>query len=84
MVLMKQQTRELLIITKVASTWRNDFDQKVDELMAIVTQVDTEKRVQGAVEVMDVYRKKKLKSKAKRKKPSDPAERPFEFTVFRN
>ena len=81
---MKQRTRELLIITKIAGTWHDDFDQKVDELMAIVTQVDTEKRVHNAVEVLDVYRKKRLKLKTKRKKPFDNSDRPFEFTVFRN
>ncbi|MDR3678923.1 MAG: hypothetical protein P4L41_03080 [Flavipsychrobacter sp.] len=82
---MKQQTRELLIITKIAGTWHDDFDQKVDELMAIVTRVDTEKRVHNAIEVLDVYRKKKMKSKAKRKKPGEiSSDRPFEFAVFRN
>jgi len=80
---MKQQTRELLIISKVAGNWRDDFDQKVDELMALVTRVDTEKGVHNATEVMDVYRKKKVKSRAKRKKAVD-MDRPFEFVVFRN
>ncbi len=81
---MKQQTRELLIISKVASNWHGDFDQKVDELMALVTRIDTEKGVHNATEVLDVYRKKKVKSRAKRKKPTDIVERPFEFIVFRN
>lgn len=82
---MKQQVRELLLITKVAGTWHNEFDQKVEELMDIVTKVDTEKRVQNAAEILDVYRKKKIRSKTRRKKPAEQfEERPFEFTVFRN
>ena len=81
---MKQQTRELLIITKIAGTWQGDFDQKVDELMAIVTKADTEKRVQNAMEVLDVYRQKKVRQTAKRKKTVLSSDRPFEFVVFRN
>lgn len=42
---MKQQTRELLVTTKVAQNWQDDFEQKIDELMSIVSKVDTEQEV---------------------------------------
>ena len=36
---MKQTTRELLVTTKVAQSWRDDFDSNVDGLMLIVSKV---------------------------------------------
>ena len=45
---MKQQTRELLVTTKVAQHWQADFEQKVDELMTIVSKVDNEEKVHDA------------------------------------
>lgn len=83
---MKQKTRELLVTTKVAQHWQDDFDQKVDELMSIVSKVDNEQQVQDAGELLDVYHKSKLKLKkaAKGKKQADVNEKPFEFLVFRN
>ncbi|MFI5196198.1 MAG: hypothetical protein ACHQD8_03845 [Chitinophagales bacterium] len=82
---MKQQVRELLVTAKVAQNWCGHFDQKVEELMAIVNKVDTDKRVLEAGELLDVYHKTKQKpAKARKKKQGDCCERPFEFLVFRN
>lgn len=80
---MKQTSRELLVTTKVARHWQGDFDQRVEELMAVVNKVDTDEQVEHASELMDVYRSKSKAKKQKRKK-ADPADRPFEFLVFRN
>lgn len=80
---MKQTSRELLVTTKVAQNWQGDFDQKVEELIAVVNKVDTEEQVQHASETMDVYRSKSSAKKSRRKK-ADPCGRPFEFLVFRN
>jgi len=82
---MKQQTRELLVTTKVAQHWQDDFDQKVDELMAIVSKIDNEQQVQESVELMDVYRNTThRRGSGKRKKLMESPDRPFEFLVFRN
>ena len=52
---MKQQkTRELLVTTKVAQNWNDEFEQRVDELMAIVSKVDNEVELQHASELLDV------------------------------
>lgn len=82
---MKQQVRELLVTAKVAQNWQGHFDQKVEELMVIVNKVDTDKQVQEATELLDVYHKTKQKPvKNRKKKMSDCCEKPFEFLVFRN
>ena len=82
---MKQQVRELLVTTKVAQNWADDFNEKVEELMLLVNKVDTDKQVLGAGELLDVYHKSKQKPvKARKRKLSDLNERPFEFLVFRN
>ncbi len=81
---MKQTTRELLVTTKVAQSWRDDFDSNVDDLMSIVSKVDNQEQVDKATERMDVYHNTvEQPSSSPRKKHSD-GERPFEFTVFRN
>jgi len=82
---MKQKVRELLVTTKAAKRWHDNFEKKVDELMALVNKTDTEEHVQDACELMDVYHKRKHRRKAgKGKKQADYSERPFEFLVFRN
>jgi hypothetical protein len=82
---MKQQkTRELLVTTKVAQHWQDDFDQRVDELMNIVTQVDNEAQVQIVSETLDVYHSSLNKVPKNRRKKLPQSERPFEFLVFRN
>jgi hypothetical protein len=82
---MKQKVRELLVTTKVAQNWQDNFEQKVDELMAMVNKIDTERQVNKACELLDVYHKSKHKPKStKGKKQADPADKPFEFLVFRN
>jgi exonuclease VII small subunit len=83
---MKQQTRELLVTTKVAQHWQEDFDQKVEELMSIISKIDNEQRVLDSGELLDVYNKtrQKLKKSNKKKKQTDYFDKPFEFLVFRN
>lgn len=81
---MKQQTRELLVTTRVAQHWQDDFEQKVDELITLVSKVDTEVHVQQASEMMDVYRTEKQPVTKGRKKKQPEGGRPFEFMVFRN
>lgn len=82
---MKQQTRELLVTTKVAQNWQEDFDQKIDELMSIVSKVDTEQQVLRSSETLDVYHNTtRHRQKGGRKKKQVISDRPFEFLVFRN
>ena len=87
---MKQKSRELLVTTKVAQAWQGAFDQRVDELMVLVSQVDTEESVQRSTELLDVYRHDttpsgRRKGSGKRAKSGLSAEhRPFEFLVGRN
>jgi len=82
---MKQQVRELLVTAKVAQNWNDHFNEKVEELMMLVSKVDTEQQVRSSCELLDVYNKTKQKtSKSRKKKLSEPSERPFEFLVFRN
>ena len=81
---MKQQkTRELLVTTNVAQNWNDDFEQRVDELMNIVSRVDNDVQMQHVSEMLDVYHNSTSKPKARRKKVSQ-SDRPFEFLVFRN
>ena len=82
---MKQQVRELLVTAKVAQNWNRQFDQKVEELMVLVNKIDTNKQIQGAGELLDVYHKTRQKPpKAHKKRAGDCCEKPFEFLVFRN
>ncbi|RYE25010.1 MAG: hypothetical protein EOP51_05505 [Sphingobacteriales bacterium] len=81
---MKQQARELLVTTKVAQNWQDEFDQKVDELMDIVGKIDNEANVSSATEVLNVYRNSKQSSKPGKRKKVIHNDRPFEFLVFRN
>jgi hypothetical protein len=81
---MKQKTRELLVTTKVAQNWQDDFDQKVEELMDIVSKVDNDGKMQQATEMLDVYHTSTQKSKPIRKKKIVQKDRPFEFLVFCN
>ena len=83
---MKQQARELLVTTKVAQHWQEDFNQKVEELMLIVSKVDNEKQVNVASEMLDVYNEKPeyTPQGKRRKRKASFSDRPFEFLVFRN
>ncbi|RYY51437.1 MAG: hypothetical protein EOO06_00095 [Chitinophagaceae bacterium] len=81
---MKQQVRELLVTTKVAQQWHDEFDQKVDELMTIVSKVDTEPKLMQSAELLDVYHNNTQKAQKRRKKKMVQNERPFEFLVFCN
>lgn len=80
---MKQTIRELLVTTKVAESWEQNFDSHVDGLMSLVSKVDNATHVDKCTELMDVYRSKAEDA------PGNAAKRPvqgrpFEFTVFRN
>jgi len=82
---MKQQkTRELLVTTKVAQSWNDDFEQRVDELMNLVSKVDTDAFMNEVSEMLDVYHNNKHKLSKSRRKKLIQEERPFEFLVFRN
>lgn len=82
---MKQTTRELLVTTKVAESWQQDFDGNVDGLMSLVSKVDTREHVENVTELLDVYHSKveDLSLHMPQKKQVGNW-RPFEFTVFRN
>ena len=82
---MKQQVRELLVTAKVAQHWNGHFNEKVEELMALVNKVDTDKKVLETGELLDVYHKTKQKpAKSRKKKNADCNDKPFEFLVFCN
>jgi hypothetical protein len=82
---MKQYSRELLVTAKVAQGWQGSFEQNVDQLITIVSQIDNEQQVRDAGELIDVYHKKSHKPrKTKRRKQDENNIRPFEFLVFRN
>jgi len=82
---MKQQVRELLVTAKVAQTWSDQFNERVEELMLLVTKIDTEKQVLASGELLNVYQKTKQKPlKNRKRKLTDQADKPFEFLVFRN
>lgn len=81
---MKQQVRELLVTTKAAEHWQDNFDEKVDELMCIITKVDTQQQVQHAGELLNVYQKSKKKPRKNTKAAHTTQDKPFEFLVFRN
>ena len=82
---MKQQVRELLVTAKVAQEWSGNFNERVEELMLLVNKIDTDKQVLDAGELLDVYHKTKQKpGKNRKKKLTDPGDKPFEFLVFRN
>lgn len=82
---MKQTTRELLVTTKVAESWQQNFDSNVEELMSIVSKVDNCQHVESVTELLDVYHNKcdDLHLSQVPKKQINSG-RPFEFTVFRN
>lgn len=82
---MKFQSRELLVTTKVAQHWNDEFEQKVDELMDLVSKVDNDAQVQASVEFLNVYHDSVKGPRNGRKKARKAeSDRPFEFIVFRN
>ena len=81
---MKQTSRELLVTTKAARHWEDNFEQHVEELISVINKVDTDEHVILASETLDVYRANNTRAKKSRKKKTDPDNRPFEFLVFRN
>lgn len=81
---MKHTTRELLVTTKVAESWQQNFDSNVDGLMSLVSKVDNQLHVESVTEVMDVYRSKVDEQTPPRQQKRQLSSRPFEFTVFRN
>lgn len=83
---MKQTTRELLVTTKVAQSWQDDFDRNVDELMKMVSKVDNVNCVEEATELLDVYHNtiKDTPSSIEQQSKQGKTDKPFEFVVFRN
>ena len=79
---MNQQVRELLITSKEAKNWEEDFNEHVTALMTIVSKVDTENHINSAGEWVDVYQKTIIISADCPIKERN--EKPFEFLVFRN
>jgi len=78
---MKNQTREVLLMTRTAQQWQEDFDEKVAELMDMLCKLDNEQQVSRATETINVYQEAaatepKVKGKAQ--------QRPFQFLTFRN
>ena len=82
---MKHTTRELLVTTKVAESWQQNFNGNVDGLMSLVSTVDNPEHVENVTELLDVYHSsvEDLKTPHPPKKQANSG-RPFEFTVFRN
>lgn len=83
----KNDTRELLLITKAAAHWEGDFDKRVDELMDLVNKVDTIDSVVQCVEVLDVYHNtmpEPTRSRSRKRRPNFTQHKPFEFLAFRN
>ena len=84
---MKNQTRELLVTTKAAHAWNDDFDQRIEELMSLVSRVDTPDRVQQSTEVLDVYHSRSqggMRPTGRRIRKATKVQRPFEFLAFCN
>lgn len=81
---MKQTTRELLVTTKVAESWQQNFDSNVEGLMSIVSKVDNHDHVDKVTELLDVYHNSKDTSLSPDPHKKINSGRPFEFTVFRN
>ncbi len=83
---MKHTIRELLVTTKVAESWQQNFDSNVDGLMSLVSKVDNETHVESVTELLDVYHSKVEDHAAPHRpqKKQVSSGRPFEFTVFRN
>ncbi|MBS1783717.1 MAG: hypothetical protein JSS78_11680 [Bacteroidetes bacterium] len=77
------KTRELLVTTKAAKSWDRNFEERVDELITIISNLDDEGKLHEATEMLDVYQHNNPKTKTRRKK-SIQNHRPFEFLVFRN
>lgn len=84
----KHATRELLLITKATTQWHSDFDKNVDELMELMSKVDTEKHVTQSAEVLDVYHhalpENPGPSARNKRRTTTAQQRPFEFLTFRN
>ncbi len=80
------RSRELLVTTKVAQQWQDNFNREVDVLIAVIGTVDNDANVSAATEVMDVYHPAPVETSRKKTKRfrQSPALKPFEFTVFRN
>lgn len=78
---MKPPTREVLLMTRTAQQWQDDFDEKVAELMDMLCKMDNEQQVSRATETINVY--KESEAPAIKTKGRSQA-RPFQFLAFRN
>lgn len=83
---MASHSRELLLTTKAAEKWQEQFDAQVDSIIETINKVDNIDAVERATEVMDVYHHTAIHTKrhAKRGKRIVFGDRPFEFLTFRN
>ncbi len=82
---MNQQVRELLLTARAAENWNEQFNEKVEELMSLVSKIDTEQQISNAGEIMDVYHKTKMRPQLPlNKKSNDCCDKPFKFIVFCN
>ena len=83
---MPKHSRELLLTTKAAEKWQEQFDAQVDAIIETINRVDTMDVVARTSEIMDVYHHTAIHTKrhARRGKRILFGERPFEFLTFRN
>ncbi|MBS1615534.1 MAG: hypothetical protein JST06_05390 [Bacteroidetes bacterium] len=83
---MEKKSRELLLTTKAAEKWQEQFDAQVDSILETISKLDTQKQVEQATEVMDVYHHSAIDARhhVKRGRRLIIGERPFEFLTFRN
>ena len=83
---MATHSRELLLTTKAAEKWQEQFDAQVDSIIETINRVDTMEEVTRTTEVIDVYHHTAIHTRrhVKRGKRILFGERPFEFLTFRN
>lgn len=83
---MATHSRELLLTTKAAEKWQEQFDAQVDSIIETINRIDTIEEVARTTEVIDVYHHTAIHTRrhVKRGKRILFGERPFEFLTFRN
>lgn len=81
---MKNQTREVLLMTRTAQQWQDDFEEKIAELMEIIGKVDTKEQFKLTTETMNVYHETPDTTNALKRTKIAARKRPFQFTAFMN
>jgi hypothetical protein len=83
---MPNHSRELLLTTKAAEKWQEQFDAQVDSIIETINKIDTLDEVAKTTEIIDVYHHTAIHTTrhAKRGKRILFGDRPFEFLTFRN